>query len=145
MDAVNEPIVIPKAVERESCEEKASWDALVIQRAIREKRITVKTLKAAKLFQKVRQDFGLGQGEGEAIALASTEKGAVLATDDRRAILACRLLKIPYTTAIGILIRMYQKGIMSKDAASVKLDALGKLGRYRRELLLDAKAKLEVR
>ena len=41
----NEPIVIPKAVKRESCEEKMSVDALVIQRAIQEKQIRVTAVK----------------------------------------------------------------------------------------------------
>src|SRR3990172_5295293 len=144
MGSLSDPIVIPKAVERESCEEKPSLDALVIQRAIREKRIRVKALKATKLSQKLRQDFGLGQGETEAIALAYAEKAKLLATDDKRAILACRLLKIPYVTAIGIFIRMYQKKVLNKDEARLKLDALGKYGRYSRETLLDAKTKLEV-
>ena|SRR3989304_8466415 len=144
MSSLNDPIVIPKAVERESCEEKESVDALVIQRAIREKKIRVKALKASKLAQKICKDFSLGQGETEAIVLAYSEKARLLATDDRRAILACRLLKIPYTTAIDILVRMVQKGLLTKDEAQVKLDALERYGRYKRGILLDAKSKLGV-
>ena len=141
----NEPIVIPKAVKRESCEEKMSVDALVIQRAIQEKQIRVTAVKKTKLYQKVCKDFGLGQGETEAIVLAYLEKAKLIATDDRRAILACRLLKIPYTTAIGILIRMYQKGVLKKEEAQLKLDTLARYGRYNHAILQDAKATLEVK
>lgn len=145
MGSLNEPIVIPKTVERESCREKESVDALVIQRAIREKKIRVKALKAPKLAQKICKDFSLGHGETEAIVLAYSEKAKLLATDDRRDILACRLLKIPYTTAIDILVRMFQKDLLDKDEAQVKLDALERYGRYKRGILLDAKSKLGMR
>lgn len=142
MGNLNEPIVIPKAVERESCEEKDSADVMVIQRAIREKSIRVKALKGTKLSQRISKDFGLGQGEAEAIALAFSQKAKLLATDDKRAILACRLLKIPYTTAIDILIRMYQKELLDKNEAQQKLNTLERYGRYKREIMLDAKSKL---
>jgi predicted nucleic acid-binding protein len=145
MGSLNEPIVIPKAVERESCEEKESVDALVIQRAIRDKRIKVKAPKAPKLAQKICKDFSLGQGETEAIVLAYSEKAKLLAADDRRAILACRLLKIPYTTAIDILVRMVEKDLLNKAEAQLRLDALEKFGRYKRGIILDAKSKLGVR
>lgn len=142
MGNLNEPIVIPKAVERESCEEKDSADDMVIQRAIREKSIRVKALKGTKLSQQISKDFGLGQGEPEAIALAFSQKAKLLATDDKRAILACSLLKIPYTTAIDILIRMYQKKLLDKNEAQQKLNTLERYGRYKREIMLDAKSKL---
>lgn len=144
ISAVKETIVIPGAVERESCEGKGSADALTLQRVIREKRIRVKVLKETKLYQKFCKDFGLGRGETEAITLAYLEKARLLATDDRRAIHACRLMKIPYTTAIDIVIRMYQKGLLEKGEAHLKLDALERYGRYKREILLDARSKLEV-
>ncbi len=119
-------------------------DALVIQRAIQEKRIRVTALKETKIYRKFFKDFGLGQGETEALALAYSEKAKLIATDDRRAILACRLLKIPYVTAIDIIIRMYQKGVVKKEEAHLKLDALARYGRYKPAILLDAKTKLGV-
>ena len=140
--ALNEPFVVPKAVQRECCEEKGSVDALFIQRMIQEKRIRVKALKATKLYQKFCKDFGFGRGETEAITLAYSEQAKLLATDDKQAILACRLLKIPYTTAIDILIRMYQKGVVKKEEAQLKLDALARYGRYKPAILLDAKSRL---
>ncbi|MBI4714930.1 MAG: hypothetical protein HY760_03160 [Nitrospirae bacterium] len=143
--SLNEPVVIPKAVERESCEEKPSADALVIQRVIQEKRIRVTEMKETKLYQKLCEDFGLGQGETEVLVVAYSKKAKLVATDDRRAILACRLLKIPYTTAIDILIRMHQKGIVRKEEARLKLDALARYGRYKPAILLDAKARLGVK
>lgn len=143
ISAVNEVIVVPKAVEKESCEEKGSVDAFSIRSAIHENRIRVISLKKTRPYEKFCKDFDLGRGETEAIFLAYAEKARLLATDDKRAIHACRLLKIPYTTAIGILLRLHRRGLLEKDEAHLKLDALERYGRYKREILLDARSKLE--
>ena len=56
-----------------------------------------------------------------------------------------KLLKIPFTTAIDILIQLYEKGIVSKDEAHLKLAALVRYGRYKRDIVEDAISKLEVK
>lgn len=144
LSAINQQAVIPKEVEKESCEEKGSPDAILIRRLIQERTIAVKTLKDRKLHEKVRADFTVGRGEAEAIALAFSEKARLLGTDDRKAVQACRLLKIPYTTAIGILVRMYEKGALNKEQARLKLEALEKYGWYKKGIIADAKSKIEV-
>jgi len=40
---------------------------------------------------------------------------------------------------------MYEKGILKKQEARAKLEALRKYGRYKREIIEDAKSSLEVR
>lgn len=136
-------VFIPKEVERECCEQKRSEDALLIQRLIKDKKITVKLVRQRRLGERVRRDFNLGRGESEAIALALLQKGSLLATDDKRAINACKVLKIPYTTALAILIRMYEKGLLEKEEAELKIEALAKYGRYKSDMVEVAKAKLE--
>jgi len=97
---------MPKEVEKECCGVKQSLDALLIQKAIEEKRIRVAVVKDRKLYDRIRHDFPLGKGEAEAIALAVSEKAAVVAIDDKHAINACKLLRIPFTTAVAVLITM---------------------------------------
>lgn len=46
------------------------------------------------------------------MALAFSEKAALVAIDDRQGINACKLLRISFTTAINILICMREKGEM---------------------------------
>jgi predicted nucleic acid-binding protein len=89
-------------------------------------------------------DFGLGRGEAEAIALALAEKAQVLGIDDKNGINACKLLGIAFTTAIGILVRMREKGILTANEALVKLDTLAKYGRYKPAILEDARRKLGI-
>jgi len=88
-------------------------------------------------------DFGLGRGEAEAIVLCFSAGPNVLGIDDKNGINACKLLGIAFTTAIGILLRMCEKGILTKNEAVMKLDILGNYGRYKRSILDDARQKLE--
>jgi len=138
-------VVIPKQVQKECCEEKQSMDALVIQKAIQEKKLFVQPLKDKRLHGKILRDFPVGKGEAEALALAVSRKARLFATDDKKAIQASKLLKIPFTTALGILLGMVEKGALEKHEARAKLEALRKHGRYKREIIEDAISRLEVR
>lgn len=122
---------------------KKSLDALLIQKAIDELKITAVAVKHRKLVAKLRRDFGLGMGEAEAIVLALSEKATLTGIDDKNGINACKLLGIPFTTAIDILIRMLEKKLLTEEEAVAKLAALGKQGRYKQLILEDAKRKLE--
>ena len=93
----------------------------------------------------IRNDFPLGKGEAEAIALAISEKAAVIGIDDKQAINACKLLRIPFTTAVAILIRMHEKGVIQTEDALRKLEALQRFGRYKIEIMNAARSKLEGR
>ncbi len=138
-------VCIPREVERECCEEKKSEDALLIQRLIKDNKITVRLVRQKRLCEKIRTDFNLGTGESEAMALALLQKASLVATDDKRAINACKVLKIPYATALGILIRMVEKGLVEKEEGELKLAALAKYGRYKRGMIDDAKSRLEAK
>src|SRR5258706_16414162 len=102
-------VAIPLEVEKECCSVKKSLDALMIRKAIDESRIRVIAVKDRKLVAKGQRDFGLGRGEAEAIILALGEKARVLAIDDKNGINACKLLAVPFTTAIGMLVRMREE------------------------------------
>lgn len=142
LQAAKRKALIPREVEKECCEMKQSLDALVISRAIQEKRIKVAAVANKRLCDQLLRDFPLARGETEAIVLAASRK-AVLATDDKQAINACKLLGVPFTTAIGILVRMREKGVLGKDEAIQKLETLARFGRYKVEIVKDARARLE--
>jgi predicted nucleic acid-binding protein len=138
-------VAIPLEVEKECCGVKKSLDALIIQKALDESRISVIAIaiKDRKLVTKLQRDFGLGRGEAEAIVLALGNKARVLGIDDKNGINACKLLGIVFTTAIGILVRMREKRLLTTNESLVKLDGLAKDGRYKRSILEDARRKLE--
>lgn len=143
LDSFAGEVLVPAEVERECCGGRKSLDALLIEKAINEKRIIVKTPKEKQLCRKIRGDFGLGSGEAEAIALAFSAKAKLVAIDDKNGINACKLLKLPFATAINILLRMREEGLIEKEAALIKLEALERYGRYKSSLVADARSRLE--
>jgi predicted nucleic acid-binding protein len=145
LDSMELGVLIPAEVERECCAVKKSLDALLIQKALDESRIRVVPVKDRRLVAQLRGDFGLGKGEAEAIVLAFAEKAPVLGIDDKNGINACKLLGIAFTTAIAVLIRMREKGLLTAGEALDKLSILGKQARYKQSIVEDAKRKLETR
>jgi predicted nucleic acid-binding protein len=135
-------IAIPKAVEDECCGGKKTLDALFIRRALDESRIKVKGVSNRKLVTKLKEDFNMGRGESEAIALALEEKALLVGMDDKNGMNACKMAGIPFTTAVGILVRSREKGLIGRSDALVKLSALAKFGWYRNDLLEEAKLRL---
>lgn len=138
-------VAIPREVERECCGVKKTLDALMIQKALDESRIQVLGVKNQKLIGRLRADFSLGKGEAEAIALALNENAHWLGIDDKNAINAARLLGIPFTTAVGILVRSLEKGLLNHTEALAKLTALAVHGRYKQAIVEDARQKMEAR
>ena len=145
LDGIESQAAIPTEVAKECCGVKKSLDALLIQKALDESRIRVVAVKNRKLVSKLQGDFGLGRGEAEAIVLALAEKTQVLGIDDKNGINACKLLGVAFTTAIGVLVRMREKGLLTVGEALVKLATLRTHGRYKQSILEDARRKLETK
>jgi predicted nucleic acid-binding protein len=103
----------------------------------------VKVVKDKKLVTKLQTDFSLGKGEAEAIALALKEKAQLVGIDDKNEINSCKLLGLGFTTALAILIRSREKGLIGRDDALAKLAALARNGRYKDSIVDNARLKLE--
>ena len=143
LEQIAQEVVIPKEVERESCRVKKSFDALIIQRAISEKKIAVKAIRDRNLVAQLQRDFALALGEAEAIALAIARRARLVAIDDKSGINACKLLRVAFTTALAILVRMHEKGLIDRETATAKLGALERYGRYKPDIVADARSRLE--
>ena len=87
--------------------------------------------------------FQYGQRRGGSHLPALEEKAQIVGIDDRVGMDACKLLGLPFTTAIGLLIRSRQKGLIGLDDARFRLSALARYGRYRKSILDDALKRLE--
>ena len=112
------------------------------QKAMDESRIRVITVKNSKLVAKLQVDFSLGKGEAEAIVLALTRKAQLLGIDDKNGINACKLLGIPFTTAVGILVGSREKGLIARSDALAKLETLANYGRYKKSIIENARREL---
>jgi predicted nucleic acid-binding protein len=143
--SVSVPVAIPAEVEKECCGSKKALDAVIIQRALDESRIKTVVVKNRRLVAKLQADFSLGRGEAEAIALALSEEAEVVGIDDKNGINACKLLGVAFTTAVGILIRSREKGLLEETDALEKLSSLAKHGRYKDSIIEDARGRLEAK
>jgi predicted nucleic acid-binding protein len=134
-------VAIPKAVRGETCI-KESFDALLIEKRVEEEKIKVYEVEKKELIKKLTEDFNLKDGEAEAIILCIERGSKILATDDKNAINACKVLRIGFTTAINILIRLYEKQLIEREKALMKLDNLRVVGRYKEEIIEDANGRV---
>jgi predicted nucleic acid-binding protein len=127
--------LIPGAVAAESTGSSRP-DALLIRQRIAEGRLKVEEVQEAKVFGRLGLDFRLGAGEAAALALA-LDKGesAIVATDDRSAIRACKVLRLRFVTSLGILSRAVERGLLTRDAGIRYLERLRVYGRFKEELI----------
>jgi predicted nucleic acid-binding protein len=136
-------VAVPKAVEDECCGGKKTIDSLIIQKALDDSRIKVRSVRNRKLVAKLEEDFSMGGGESEAIALALQEGALLVGIDDKNGMNACKLSGVAFTTAIGILVRSRQKGLIDRSDALIKLSALAEYGWYKDAILEDATLRME--
>lgn len=137
-----EELVIPLAVKKEACRKEAEETPL-IENLLQSNTIRVLKVKDSKIIKKLMNDFHINGGEAEAVSLALQEKALIVATDDRNAIRACKMLKIDFTTAIAILIRTFEKKLIDRDEAIIKLQKLEVIARYSRAIMEDARERIE--
>ena len=142
---VGVPVAIPAEVAKECCGSKRALDAAMIQKALDESRIKTVAVKNRRVVSKLETDFSLGKGEAEALALAVNEKARLVGIDDKNGINACKVLGLAFTTAVGILIRSREKGLLEGPEALERLARLAKHGRYKDSIIEDARRKLEAK
>jgi predicted nucleic acid-binding protein len=136
-------VLIPREVEVESCSGKKSFDALFIRDRIKERKISVAKVSNTALCNQLMRDFRICRGEAEALVLALEMKAKIVATDDKNAIKACKLLKLSFTSAIAMLVKMAERKVIDAEKASAALKALTKYGRYGEGIIKAAKERLK--
>jgi predicted nucleic acid-binding protein len=135
--------LLPRAVEAESTAAPGRPDGLLIRQRILEGRLVVKETKQPEVLSRLVQDFRLGLGEAEAIVLAlDMGDTAVLATDDRNAIRACKVLRIGFVTSLGILVRAVEKGLVTPADGAGFLERLRFYGRFRDDIIAEVERQI---
>ncbi len=130
-------IIIPLAVRSETLQ-PGKEETPFIERLLEQRAIGTEKVNAEAAVQKLMHDFAIDRGESEAIYLAHLSGNAIVATDDRNAIKACRMLGIGYLTALSIVISFCEHGIISPSEALLKLEELQRIGRYSKRIMDDA-------
>lgn len=130
-------VLIPLKVKTEVYIKKSD-ETPFITKLIEDKRIEISEAKNSRQIKKLMNDFNIDTSEAEALILAIQEGAGIVATDDRNAIRACKVLKLDFVTAIAVLIRAFEKKLIDKDEAVAKLQKLESIGRYSRTIIEDA-------
>jgi predicted nucleic acid-binding protein len=74
----------------------------------------------------------------EAIVLAlDIGDAAAVATDDRNAIRACKVLRIGFVTSLGILVRVVEKNLVTPEDGARFLERLKLYGRFRDDIIAE--------
>ena len=121
----------------------SSPDGPVVAKLVQDGRIDVLKAKDRKLVRRLMEDFNIDEGEAEVLTLAIQEKALLVATDDKNAIKACKIMKLDFTTAIAILVRACEKGLIESDGAFAKLQKLQSFARYNKTIIETAKNQIE--
>lgn len=129
-----EKLVIPEQVYAECATKKDTFDAKLIEKRVKEKSIIKKDVSNRKLYNKILKDFNLGKGEAEAITLCIELKLGIV-TDDKKAINACRILKIKFTTVPRLIVEFYKRNFVKEDEINSIIKKLQKFGRYSNEII----------
>ena len=78
----------------------------------------------------------------EALILAKKWIGSILATDDGKAIKACRFLDIPFIITPKIVLELFRLDKITYEKAKAALEKLKIIGRYSPEIIGEAFLKL---
>ena len=86
----------------------------------------------------------LGKGEWAAIRLAQEMgEGAVLATDDGKAIKTCRFLNLPFIISPKIATELYRRGRIGGSFAKAAIEKMSIEGRYAPDIIAEALLRLK--
>lgn len=127
-------VIIPEKVRMETITADRE-EVQTILRHLENQRIAVMKVKNSSLMKKVTEDFSLGAGEAEALELAREHDAGAVATDDRNAIRACKMLKREFITAPAVLVRAVEKGLIGREEGLAKLQKLQSIGRYSKTIV----------
>jgi len=123
--------------------EGSSPEVPLIARLVEERGINVLGAKEEKLVRKLMEDFNIDEGEAETLTLAMEKKASLVATDDKNAIRACKVMRLDFTTAIAVLVRACERNLIQTDEALVKLQKLQSFARYKKTIIETARNQIE--
>lgn len=135
--ASNHDLTIPETVYEEAVErgvETGRADAYRIKELIDEEDlIAVEDVDETEK-ERITDLFGIAGGETAAVAAGRKQDELVL-VDDRKGINACKALDHPFTTALDIVVALYEDSAITQDTAVEALNDLEEYGWYKRNLV----------
>ena len=141
--AVNFSVIIPEAVLNEVVNKETIEkfpDAKIVLSLVSAKKIKVVKVKVEEKSFPVSID----RGEMEALVLVKKTKGAILATDDGKAVKACRYFNLPFIISPKIVLELYRLDLIDFEKAKSSIEKMRIIGRYSADIIADVLLNLEV-
>jgi len=135
---VGRKVAIPEKV-KEGVLMGSGPDRPILAKLIQDKRINVLKARDRKVVRRLVEDFNIDEGEAETLILAIEKKASLVATDDKNAIKACKIMKLDFTTAIAILVRACERNLIQADEALARLQKLQSFARYKKTIIETAR------
>ena len=141
-----EEIIIPQAVYIESVEQGKilkKMDAFLIEERIKKRKIIVSDVEDLSEKDRLIKDFGIQEGEAEAILIYLEKRAILLGTDDYKTVKVCKILDIKYFTTPTFIMRNFLKANISREIALLKIEQLLEFGWYKEDIIMDFKNKIK--
>lgn len=138
----NFEVTISDKVLDEVTQDRNVFDAKLIQKEVEIKRIKVRKIDSEKI-KNVLKEFRLHEGEASAYVLFKKGEGKAILTDDKELIKLCRIERVPFICALAVVVRMFEKGLLTREEAREKLDRINDYGRYSRNIYKYFKSKVK--
>ncbi len=136
-------VVVTPTVAKEAWGRSDIPDAVELASRAARGELHVRSMTDQRACDQLKVAWVLGAGEAETIWLASHHGRALVVSDDRLAIRACRALQISWTSALGILLKMYESRLIDREMAQAFWQELHRHGRYSQALLEHARHSIE--
>ena len=135
-------VTISDKVLDEVTQDRNAFDAKLIQKEVEIRRIKVRKIDSEKI-KSVLKEFRLDEGEASAYVLFKKCRGKAILTDDKELIKLCQIERVPFICTLAIVVRMFEKGLLTKEEAREKLDRINDYGRYSKSIYEYFKSKVK--
>ncbi len=122
--------------------ERGMEDALLIEKLILENKIEVYKV-AANAVKGLEKTFGIREGENETLSIGIGKKSRFVITDDKKSIIVCKIMKIPYMIAIDAVIDLYENKKISHEKALQAFDKIKKHGWLSEDIIKSREKRLK--
>jgi len=115
----------------------------LIEERIKKRKIIVSDIEDLSEKDRLIKDFGIQEGEAEAILIYLEKRAILLGTDDYKTVKVCKILDIKYFTTPTFIMRNFLKANISREIALLKIEQLLEFGWYKEDIIMDFKNKIK--
>lgn len=135
-----EDLIIGKCVYDETVvrgKKKSITDSLIIEKLVIDGKIKVGEASPDEMI-KLKESFGITCGENETVAIAIKEKCRFVITDDKKCMVVCKVLNIPFMIALDVVVDLRVNKKISHNKAIRAFKKIKKCG-WLSEKIIDSR------